>query len=63
VKDIAKWRESGGVFKQSPKVKTVYYRDYQAIRIMKLPKKTNERFGGMVSFTFVSGKRKMLLIF
>jgi hypothetical protein len=26
-------------FKQSPKVKTVYYRDYQAIRIMKLPKK------------------------
>jgi cystathionine beta-lyase len=50
-------------FKQSPKSKTVYYQDYQAIRIMKLQKNKMSGFGGMVSFTFVSGKRKMLLIF
>jgi cystathionine beta-lyase len=38
VKTLRKWRESGGVFKQSPKSKNSILSGLQAIRIMKLQK-------------------------
>jgi hypothetical protein len=51
---LRKWRESGGVLNNHPKLKQ-YTPGLPAIRIMKLPK-TNERFWRNGVVYFVSGK-------
>ena len=48
---------------QHPKIKTVYYPGLTSHPFHKIAKKQMTGFGGMVSFTFVSGRKEESILF